>query len=154
MNGVITTVADIGGSYGFIGDGGIATSANLCSPQHLSFDSSGNMYIADMGNNVIRKVDVTGVITTVAGIGGLGSFGYFSGDGGLATSATLKYPNGVFIDTSGNMYIADLGNYAIRKIDANGVITTVAGIGGSGGESVGYSGDGGLATSAKLNNPS
>ena len=102
-------------------------------------DSAGNLYIADSGNNRIRKVS-NGVITTVAGNGTAG----FSGDNGPATSAQLNYPQGVAVDSAGNLYIADTGNNRIRKV-SNGVITTVAGNG-----TAGFSGDNGPATSAQL----
>jgi sugar lactone lactonase YvrE len=143
--GVITTVAG-NGSSGYSGDGGPATSATLNQAAGVAVDNSGNLYIADSGNNRIRKVAVgTGVITTMAGNGAAGS----SGDGGLATSATLSFPNDVVVDSNGNLYIADTGNSRIRKVAAGtGVITTVAG-----GNGDAYRGDGGLATSASLFEP-
>ena len=106
--------------------------------------SLGNLYIADSGNNRIRKVDTNGIITTVAGKGGLG----YSGDGGAATNAGLNTPYAVALDALGNLYIADSGNNRIRKVDTNGIITTVAGNG-----SYGYSGDGGAPTNASLHGP-
>ncbi len=143
--GIITTVAG-NGTFGFSGDGGPATSAQLNAPFGVALDSAGHLYIADSGNQRIRKVDAeTGIITTVAGNG---SFG-FSGDGGPATSAQLKNPFGVAPDSAGHLYIADLGNQRIRKVDTGtGIITTVAGNG-----SFGFSGDGVPATSARLRNP-
>ena len=105
-------------------------------------DSAGNLYIADTDNNRIRKVS-NGVITTVAGNGTQG----FSGDNGPATSAQLNGPDGVAVDSAGNLYIADTDNNRIRKV-SNGVITTVAGNGTSG-----FSGDNGPATSAQLDDP-
>ncbi|MDH4136239.1 MAG: NHL repeat-containing protein [Anaerolineae bacterium] len=143
--GVITTVAGIG-TFGFSGDGGPATAAQLSGPAGVVVDEVDNLYIADQQNNRIRKViAATGVITTVAGIGTLG----FSGDGGPATAAQLHFPTDLAFDKSGNLYIADLGNNRIRKvIAATGVITTVAGIG-----TLGFSGDGGPATAAQLNFP-
>ena len=133
-NGVITTVAGGGSS---LGDGGPATSAQLEDPWGVAVDPAGNLYIADVLSQRIRKV-TNGVITTIAGNGTEG----FSGDNGPATSAQLSNPYGVAVDAAGNLYIADLHNYRIRKV-ANGVITTVAG----GGSSLG---DGGPATDAVL----
>ena len=141
-NGIITTVAG-NGSYGYSGDGGRATSAQLAAPWGVAVDAAGNLYIADTNNGVIRKVAASGIITTVAGNG---SHGY-SGDGGPATSAQLNSPSGVAVDAAGNLYIADYGNYRIRKVATNGIITTVAG------NYYGYSGDGGPATSAQLTFP-
>jgi len=137
-NGVITTVAGNGGR-GFNGDNILATSAQLHDPFGVAVDSAGNLYIADFGNNRIRKVS-NGVITTVAGNGTAG----FSGDNGSATSAQLYNPVGVALDSAGNLYIADGGNFRIRKV-SNGVITTVAGNG-----TPGYGGDNGPATSAQF----
>jgi trimeric autotransporter adhesin len=134
------------GSYGYSGDGGLATSADFSSPDDIAIDASGNIYIADAANNRIRLVTKsTGIISTVAGTGSSG----YSGDGGIATSAALNYPRGVTIDASGNIYIADTYNHRIRMVTkSTGIISTVAGNG-----SYGYSGDGGLATSALLYNP-
>lgn len=140
----ITTVAGDGdngnglGAYG--GDGGQATSAQI-SPIDAQPDGRGNLYIADGRNHRVRKVDADGVITTVAGTGVRG----FSGDGGSATSAKLSFPVGLAIDRDGNVFVADLANRRVRKIDTQGIITTVAGTG-----AFGFSGDGGPATSAKL----
>jgi streptogramin lyase len=147
-SGTITTVAGVGGSQGYSGDGGEATSAMLYEPRMVFVDSSGNIYIADTTNHCVRKVDESGIITTVAGIGGSGSYGY-SGDGGDATSARLDGPRGLFLDSSGNIYIADTDNQCIRKVDESGTITTVAGTGDSGD----CSGDGGLATDATMRRP-
>ena len=143
--GVISTVAGNGGE-GYSGDGGPATAAQLNSPTGVAPDGSGNLYIADRDNHRIRKVDAAGVITTVAGSGRFGGFG---GDGGAATAAQLDDPRGVALDGAGNLYIADTDNHRIRKVDAAGVITTVAGNGTSG-----RGGDGGAATAAQLNDPS
>ncbi len=147
--GVITTVAGNGyvgqnGLGGYSGDGGPATSAELNNPVGIAVDTAGNLYIADAGNNRIRKVDITGIITTVAGNGTQG----YSGDGGPATNAGLSGSSGVAVDTAGNLFIADAGNNRIRKVDITGIITTVAGNG-----NADFSGDGGPATAAELNSP-
>jgi len=149
-NGVITTVVGYGNGWpGYSGDGGPATEAQLHYPSGLAVDTSGNLYIADTNNNRIRKVDSSGIITTVAGSGptGWGQGGY-SGDGGPAIEARINMPTDVAVDASGNLYIADKYNARIRKVDPNGIITTIAGNG-----SWGYSGDGGSATEAMLNSP-
>ncbi|HST25025.1 MAG TPA: PKD domain-containing protein [Gaiellaceae bacterium] len=138
--GIITTVAGAG-TAGYSGDGGPAASAQLQSPDSVAVDAQGNLYIADSGNHRVRKVS-GGIITTVAGDGALG----FSGDGGQATSAQLDYPEGVVLDSQGNLYIADWGNNRVRKV-SGGIITTIAGTG-----VAGFSGDGGPATSAQLDN--
>ncbi len=142
-SGVISTVAGKG-TAGYSGDGGPASSAELSTPSGVAVDTSGNIYIADSSNNCVRKVDASGVISTVAGNGTAG----YSGDGGPAVSAELSSPSGVAVDTSGNIYIADDKNNCIRKVDASGVISTVAGNG-----TGGYSGDGGPASSAELSSP-
>jgi sugar lactone lactonase YvrE len=142
-NGVITTIA--GRRFGaFSGDGGLATEAVLNSPQGVAVDKNGNIFIADTYNNRIRKIDLNGIITTVAGSQGYGAFG----DGGLATSATLYQPADIAIDKIGNLYIADRILSRIRKVDTNGIITTVAG-----NVYAGFSGDGGPANLASLNEP-
>jgi hypothetical protein len=199
-SGVISTYAGTGG-WGYAGDGGQATSAELANPSGLALDSSGNLYIADFENKRIRKVATGGIITTVAGNGTGGDTGDggaatsaeingveflaadaagdlwladyydhvvrkvtassgiiskvagtayapgYSGDGGAATSAQLNVPMGVAIDSSGNLYISDQSNYRIRMVNSSGIISTIAGNG-----TKGYSGDGGAATSAELNN--
>src|SRR5204862_348662 len=137
-NGVITTVAG-DGTYGFSGDGGPATSAQLNSPAGLAVDSADGLYIADSGNNRIRKV-LNGVITTVAGDGTKG----FGGDDGPATSAQFDSLSSIAIDPLGNLFIADRNNPRIRKV-SNGVITTIAGNG-----IVGFAGDNGPASDAEL----
>ncbi len=142
-NGVITTVAG-NGTNGYAGDGGAATNAELANPIGVAADGTGNLYIADFINNRIRKVDTNGVITTVAGNGVKG----YAGDGGAATNAELGLPSSVAVDGTGNLYIADEFTFSIRKVDTNGVITTVAGNG-----AFGYAGDGGEATHAELNSP-
>ena len=142
--GIITTVA--GGGSGGYGEGGLATAAELNGPNDVAVDAAGNLYIADAGNNRIRKVDhITRNITTIAGTGA-SSFG---GDGFAATLATLNYPDSVSLDSAGNLYIADYYNHRIRKVTAaTGIITTVAGSG-----SQGNTGDGLAATAATLNRP-
>jgi sugar lactone lactonase YvrE len=149
-SGILTTVA---GNYaagaGYSGDGSLATSAQMYFPLTLAIDSAGNLYIADDGNNVIRKVDAaTGIITTAAGQGPPAIAGY-AGDGGPATSALLDDPEGVGVDAAGNIYIADSSNLLIRKINVHsGIITTAAGVYSDGVET--YTGDGGAATLAGL----
>ena len=149
-NGIITTVAGDGydagyGAGGYSGDGGVATNAELNQPFSVAVDAVGNLFIADTYNNVIREVETNGIITTVAGDG---IFNY-SGDGDAATNAQLSQPYGVTVDAYGNLFIADNYNNVIRKVETNGIITTVAGNG-----TTGYSGDGGTANNAQLNQPS
>ena len=141
-DGAISTVAG-NGSAGSLGDGSLATSAQLNGPNGVTVDASGNLYIADTGSNRIRRVS-KGVITTVAGNGTAG----YAGDGGAATAAQMNTPYRVAVDRAGNLYIADYGNNLVRKVTPDGFITTVAGNG-----SVGHGGDGGLATSAQLDAP-
>ena len=141
--GVISTVAG-DGTFGFGGDGGAATDAQLKLPYGVALDGAGNLYIADSGNDRIRKVDAAGVITTVAGDGTEG----YGGDGGPAVAAQLDFPTGVALDDASNLYIADWVNDRIRKVDAAGVISTVAGDG-----TEGFGGDNGAATVAQLNSP-
>jgi sugar lactone lactonase YvrE len=143
-DGIISTVAG-NGTLGYSGDGGPATAAQLRYPQGVAVDASGSLYIADEDNCYVRKVTPDGVIRTIAGNGYSG----FSGDGGPAVSARLDYPYGVAMDASGNLFIADLGNQRIRKVTANGVISTVAGSG----SHADFGGDGGPAVSAKLGYP-
>jgi len=159
--GNIITVAG-NGTPGFAGDGLVSTSANveLYEPQGVSIDDSGNLYIADTLNQRIRRVDtVTGIINTIAGNGAAGTngpgSGTFSGDNAPAAAAGLSQPYAVAFDLAGNMYIPDSSNNRIRRVMAvnevisgNSVITTYAGTG-----TVGYSGDGGLATAANLSSP-
>ena len=151
--GIITTLAGTG-IAGYSGDGGLAVNAQLREPSSIKLfggADTGSLYIADVANNVIRKLKLaTGVITTVAGNGykaGVG--GGFSGDSGLATNAEFYTPQDVALDGSGNLYISDSYNDRIRKVDATtGIITTIAGTG-----SMGTTGDGGLASLAELNRP-
>ncbi|MBD2871898.1 NHL domain-containing protein [Paenibacillus arenilitoris] len=149
-NYTIDTIAGTG-APGFSGDGGPAASAHINIVYHIAVDAAGNLYFADSSNHVIRKVDTSGIITTVAGRPGVeANWSIPSGDGGPATSATLRFPGGVTFDSAGNMYITELGYERVRKVDTNGIISTVAG---SSTGAQGYAGDGGPATSALLNNP-
>jgi len=129
---------------GFSGDGGPATAAQLSNPTDVRKDAAGNIYIADNNNHRIRKITPGGIISTIAGTGVAG----YSGDGGLAVAAKLKNPDAVAVDAAGNIYIADMGNDRIRKINTAGIISTIAGTG-----TGGYSGDGGAAIAAKISNP-
>jgi hypothetical protein len=124
-DGTITTVAG-SGERGPAGDGGPALQAALGVVHGgLGIDASGNLYIPDMDNHRVRKVSADGIITTVAGTGQAG----FSGDGGAATDAQLNHPHDVTVDSAGNLFISDWGNHRVRKVDAQGIITTVAGSG-------------------------
>ncbi len=143
LNGAIATVAG-NGVYGYSGDGGPATGAQLGQPEGVAVDAAGNLYIADSNNSRIRKVALNGTIATVAGNGTPGD----SGDGGQARSAQIGSPYGVAMDSAGNLYFSDYDNHRIRKVATDGTITAAAGSGGAG-----YSGDGGLAANAKLNYP-
>ena len=142
-NGIITTFAG-NGNQAYAGDGGPATNASLFYPVRLARDASGRFYIGDSGNCRVRMVDTNGIITTVAGNGTQGS----SGDGGPAINANLSGPWGVAVDVAGNLFIADYFAQRIRKVDTNGIITTVAGTG-----TADYYGDGGPAINAALNDP-
>lgn len=148
-NGIITTIAGTG-APGFSGDGGPATEAQFRNPSNLAFDADGNLFVADWYNNRIRKIDTLGIITTVAGSGVTGQgVGGFGGDGGPAIAAQLFNPIGLLIAPDGSLIISDFRNHRLRKVDAQGIITTIAGSG-----LQGFSGDGGPATNAKLNRPS
>lgn len=147
--GVMTTVAGVNGWPGYDGDDGPATAAHLSWPKDIAFDATGNLYIADTANHVIRKVSPTGDITTFAGVGGDASVnGGYSGDGGPAASARMNQPSGLAVDSNGNLYVSDTNNFRVRRISASGVITTVAGNG-----TKGYSGNGRAATEAQLAHP-
>ena len=139
--GVITTFA--GSAAGFAGDGGPASNASLNYPAAVAIDGAGNIYIADTANNRVRRISSAGIITTIAGNGTPG----YNGDNITATSASLFSPQGVAVDSLGNVYIADTKNHRIRKV-SGGVITTVAGVGVQG-----YSGDSGPGTTAQLTAP-
>lgn len=142
-NGIITTVAGTNSAV-FAGDGGAAIIAHLQRPEGVTVDALGNIFIADTLNNRIREVDTNGIIRTVAG----SSSSWPLGDGGSAVAAALHNPSRAILDAFGNMYIADTGNSRIRKVDANGLISTVAGNNASG-----YSGDGMEATNSELYQP-
>ena len=194
--GRITTVAGTG-TAGFGGDGGAATAATLNEPAGLAIDREGAVLVADSKNSCVRRIDADGVIKTIAGHKTDDDRGGFAGDGGQATAALLGWPQGIAVDGSGSIYIADPLNGRVRRVDRRGVITTAAGgditalafpmavaadaqgyiyiadllaervrrldshggldtVAGSGPLSLdngGYSGDGGPATSARLNNP-
>ncbi len=143
--GVVTTVAG-NKDPGYSGDGGPAVNAQLNLPSAVALDTAGDIFVADAGNHVVRKVTAGGTISTVAGNGQPGH----AGDGGPATSAQLYQPAGVAVDATGSLLIADTGNGLIRKVTPDGTITTVAG-GGGGWD--GYDGEGGPATSASLEWP-
>ena len=125
-DGSISTVAGTG-EVGYSGDGGPATDAQLNDPYEVRFDAHGNMYFVEMLNAVVRKVDAgTGVISTVAGTGERG----FSGDGGPAVKALFNRPHSIALDGKGSLFIADIGNHRIRRVDlATGIVTTFAGTG-------------------------
>ena len=146
--GIISTVAGTG-APGYSGDGGPAVNAQINTPTGICADNAGNLYIADVGNQRIRKVDVSGVITTIAGNGSKG----YGGDGGPAVNATFYNAVRVTVDLSGNVLVADQSNHRIRRITPGGTISTVAGNGAGTPASGAFSGDGGPATAASLNNP-
>jgi trimeric autotransporter adhesin len=142
-DGIITTIAGIGFS-GYSGDHGIATKAQLNKPFGVAVDDSGNVFISDTHNNVIRKINNLGIITTVAGNGIRG----YLGDGGSALTAQLHEPYGIALDRFGNLYISDKEDNVIRCVNADGIISTIAGNGHRG-----YTGDNDLAVNAELNEP-
>lgn len=125
--GVITTVAGTGGTAGYSGDGGQATEAKLFEPYELRFDRDGHLFFVEMKNHLVRRVDAkTGKISTVAGTGKAG----FAGDGGAATAAKLNRPHSIVLDERGDLFICDIGNHRIRKVDAEtGKISTYCGTG-------------------------
>jgi uncharacterized protein (TIGR03437 family) len=139
--GTITTIAGTGVA-GYAGDGGPAAQAQLNGPSALALDSTGNLYIADSGNHVIRRISPGGSIATIAGNG----MSATSGDGGVATAASLAVPTALAIDSQGNLYIADTSANRVRMVTAGGLMVSIAGTG-----AAGYSGDNGPALSAKFN---
>ncbi|PQJ09723.1 hypothetical protein CJD36_017490 [Flavipsychrobacter stenotrophus] len=143
LAGTISTFAG-SGTMGYGGDGGPATAASLSIVTGMCIDAAGNIYLADAGNNRVRKITPAALITTVAGNGTAG----YAGDGASAVLANLTSPSDVAIDISGNLYIADRDNHCIRKVNAGGIISTVAGLG-----SPGFTGDGSAATLGRLNLP-
>jgi len=147
---IISTIAGTGVG-GFSGDGGQATAAQLQVPVSLAFSSAGNLYIADENNSKIRMINTAGIITTIAGTTGHG----YTGDGGPATAAKLFAPQGVAVDDTGNIYIADYYVNLVRKVNTLGIISTYAGdtTGASSSANSGSIGDGGQATAAKLYQP-
>ena len=141
---ISTIVGSTNNGPGYSGDGGAGTGAQVFHPASVALDSGGNLYIADTSNEVIRKLNTAGIISTVAGLGSAG----FGGDGGPASRAQLSNPSSLAFDSAGNLYIADTTNNRIRMIATNGVISTIAGS-----SSSGFAGDGGAANKARLNNP-
>jgi len=140
---IITTIAGTGVA-GYSGDGGLAINAQFNRPLVIKSDGHGNLFIADVNNNVIRKIDAAKIITTVVGNGHVG----YSGDNGPATNAELYNPVDLTFDKDGNMYVADNSNSVIRKVNLAGIITTIAG-----NNTFGFSGDNGPATNAQLHDP-
>ncbi len=141
--GIISTVAGTG-ERGYSGDNGPAIQAMLYYPEGVACDNQGNFFIADALNQRIRKVDPAGIITTVVGNGNYG----FSGDGGPAVQASMWHPRGIAVHADGTLYFVDRANHRVRKVDVQGIITTIAGTGVRG-----YSGDGGPAKLAQLHTP-
>ncbi|MBS1788013.1 MAG: hypothetical protein JST85_09840 [Acidobacteria bacterium] len=139
-HGRLTVIAGTG-EDGFSGDGGLATNAQLHAPHDLLFDAAGNLLIADTENQRIRRIDRSGVITTIAGNGSA----EYAGNGGAATAASLNNPQSIAFDREGRLLIADTYNHVIRRVDHNGIIATIAGT------VPGHGGDGGPATKAQIN---
>ena len=134
---------------GFTGDGGPATDAQVSCPIGIVFDNAGELVLADHSNNRIRRVDANGIIQTIAGSGEAGSNrGMYGGDGGPATSGFLQEPTQIAFDAAGNLYISDRDNNRVRKVDANGILTTLAGDGADA-----FGGDGGPSTKSKVDDP-
>lgn len=139
-DGIIDTLAGTGGP-GYRGDGGPARDAALDKPSALATDAAGNLFIADSGNSVVRKVSTDGVISTIAGVSRHG----FAGDGGRAIDAMLAGPDGLAVAVDGTLFIGDRLNHRVRKVSPDGTITTIGGTGVKG-----YAGDGGPALDAQL----
>lgn len=144
IRGNVTTIAGIPGQRGGFEGGGSATTARLYYPRAVAADAAGNTYVADSLNNRVRKIDPTGMIVTIAGTGE----GGYSGDRGPAVDAQLWGPNGVLVDSAGNVFISDAGNFRVRKVDSSGMIETIAGTG-----EAGNLGNGGPAVEARLRYP-
>lgn len=142
--GAITTIAGTG-TYGYSGDGGPATQARIGFPVDLAIGPDGSLYMADADFHVIRKIDPTGIISTIAGTG---EYNGYTGDGGPATQAELALPNGIAVGPDGSLYIADYYDQRVRRVSSDGIITTVAGSG-----NYGFAGDGSSATAALLAGP-
>jgi len=143
--GIITTVAG-NGTGGYLGDNVQATATSLFYPGGIAVDSAGNLYIADASNNRVRKVNTAGIITTVAGNGNV----VYSGDNMPATATAVDRPDGITVDSEGNLYISESSDSRVRKVGTNGIITTIAG---QTKKTSGFSGDGGPATAATLAGP-
>lgn len=141
--GVITTIAGVGVA-GFSGDGGLAAAAAVNLPYGVAADLVGNVYIADLGNQRVRRIAPDGTMSTVAGTGVKGSLG----DGGLATNAQLMSPRNVAVDAAGNLYISEFEGHRVRRVTPDGKISTIAGTG-----IAGFRGDGGLAVNAQIGFP-
>ncbi len=144
-DGSISTVVGTG-MAGYIGDGGAATEAFLWSPEGLATDGQGNLFVSDSGNHRVRRIDRAGTITTVAGTGEI----QYSGDGGPAVLARLFHPSALATDCAGNIYVGDVGDHRVRRIDRDGFITTVVGTGETGFHP---QGDGGPASEANIHEP-
>ena len=138
--GIVSIYAGTG-TGGYSGDGGPATAADISTPGILTVDTSGNLFFTNAAASVVRRISTIGIITTVAGTGVIG----YSGDGGPATLAQLNGTQSIATDKHGNLLIADLANYRIRKVDTSGIISTIAGTG-----VFGFSGDGGPASAAEI----
>src|SRR5258708_2616965 len=139
-----STVAGVGGSPGWSGDSGPPLLAQFNNPTRVAVDKAGNVYLVDSGNYSVRKVDTTGLTSTVAGNG---SFG-FAGDGGQGLGSQLSGIGDIALDSKGNLFIADSNNARVRIVDTHGIINTFAGVG-----TRGYTGDGDVAVNAQLSFP-